>query len=40
MEQRRQELDRHHNLAEAEAEGERHRSPLVIRVLRRLLGRF
>lgn len=40
IKQRQDELDQHHNVAEAEAEGEAHRSPFVIRVLRRLFGRF
>jgi hypothetical protein len=40
IKERQRELDQHHNIAHAEAEGERHRSPFVIRVLRRLLGRF
>ena len=40
MKQHQDELDQHHNYAKAEAEGEAHRSPFVIRVLRRLFGRF
>ena len=40
MEQNQDEINQHHNVAQAEAEGERHRSPFVIRVLRRLFGRL
>jgi hypothetical protein len=40
MQQHQDELNQHHNVAKAEAEGERHRSWLVVRVLRRLFGRL
>lgn len=40
MQQQHDELNQHHNIAREEAEGERHRSPFVIRVLRRLFGRL
>jgi hypothetical protein len=40
IESRRQELDEHHNVSRAEAEGEQHRSSFVVRVLRRLVGRW
>jgi hypothetical protein len=38
--QRQEELNKHHNVALAQEEGERHRSGFVVRVLRRLFGRF
>lgn len=40
MQRRQDELDQHHNIAQAQEEGERMRSSFVIRVLRRLTGRF
>lgn len=39
IQQRQDELDQHHNIAQAEAEGEQKRSWFVIRVIQRLLGR-
>ncbi|TVR68185.1 MAG: hypothetical protein EA415_16610 [Sphaerobacteraceae bacterium] len=39
IESRRQDLDEHHNVARAEADGERHRSSFIVRVFRRVFGR-
>lgn len=40
MEQNQKEINKHHNVARAEAEGERYRSPFLVRVVRRLFGRL
>lgn len=40
IEARRKHLDEHHNVAQAEAEGEKNRSSFIVRVFRRVFGRL
>jgi hypothetical protein len=40
MQQHQDDINQHHNVAEAQEAGEAHRSLFIIRVLRRLFGRF